>query len=350
MFSQCGSQKRTKTPLWCKTKNWLQNLYFAGIELQNIWCPTSTQQLACRWRNLITNNDPDIIERMMFCVAGKAWRYQVSEEQTLSILQYHALRLVPPATLTICIRFDVWENPKQFIYLTCSWSCSQAGIAGYRQPENPLELHLVPSVDLLLLLPLQRPQSPDMRRSSICPSVRNKWSQMCSVSIHPQVPACLPILRITISKRPDRPRFRRFHFTKSSQRRRRSWRDWNTESFIWKIREWSDKIEERFMIFVFPLCVTFTEHSLNHFRVAVPPIRFVCWLHIVFLSHLNPSLLLLFGNCSWNFPLSPAFSETKEKINLSLSVCCKIKVGTGPDKHIRCATFMIRERCDEFEF
>ena len=43
MFSQCGSQKRTKTPLRCKTKNWLQNLYFAGIELQNIWCPTSHQ-------------------------------------------------------------------------------------------------------------------------------------------------------------------------------------------------------------------------------------------------------------------------------------------------------------------
>ena len=78
------------------------------VLVRNIRCPTSTQHRACRWRYLITNNDPDIIERMMFCVAAKAWRYQVSEEQTLYILQHHALRLVPPpppplATLTICI-------------------------------------------------------------------------------------------------------------------------------------------------------------------------------------------------------------------------------------------------------
>ena len=40
--------------------------------LGNIWCPTSTQRRDCRWRHLITTNDPDIIERMMFCVALKA--------------------------------------------------------------------------------------------------------------------------------------------------------------------------------------------------------------------------------------------------------------------------------------
>ena len=100
--------------------------------------------------------------------------------------------------------FEVVQNNKDSISkllrngnicLTCSWSCGQTGIAGYGQPEHPLQLHLVPSVHLLLLLPLQRPQSPNMGSSSICPSIRNKWSQMCSVSVHLQVPACLPILR-----------------------------------------------------------------------------------------------------------------------------------------------------------
>ena len=148
----------------------------------------------------------------------------------------------------------------QNMFLTCSWSCGQAGIAGYCQSQNSLQLHLVPSVHLLLLLPLQRPQSSDVRRSSICPSVRNKWSQMCSVSIHPQVPACLLILRITISKRPNRPRFRLFHFTKFSQSKR-SWRDRNKESFIWKIRQWSDKIEKASWSF----CVS----SLRHFHWSI---------------------------------------------------------------------------------
>ena len=71
---------------------------------------------SCRWRYLITNNDPDIIERMMFSAPGEAWRYQVSEEQTLYILQHHALRLVPPPlptpTLSICIDVLQNQNPK----------------------------------------------------------------------------------------------------------------------------------------------------------------------------------------------------------------------------------------------
>ena len=87
------------------------------VLLRNIRCPTSTQHRACRWRYLITNNDPDIIERMMFCVAAKAWRYQVSEEQTLYILQHHALRLVPPpaATPTVCI---IWVlESRAWVYI-----------------------------------------------------------------------------------------------------------------------------------------------------------------------------------------------------------------------------------------
>ena len=100
---------RTEQKLLCDVKQRIgcKTCILRGL-LGNIWCPTSTQHRDCRWRHLITTNDPDIIERMMFSAAGEAWRYQVSEEQTLYILQHHALRLVPPpppplATLTICI-------------------------------------------------------------------------------------------------------------------------------------------------------------------------------------------------------------------------------------------------------
>ena len=77
------------------------------------------------------------------------------------------------------------------VLLTGGGGGGKAGVAGDGEPQNPVELHLVPVHLLLLLLPLEGPQPPDVRGAIAChgltsvPLVSREQAWGSAIRLHP---------------------------------------------------------------------------------------------------------------------------------------------------------------------
>ena len=77
------------------------------------------------------------------------------------------------------------------VLLTGGGGSSEAGVAGDGEPEHPVQLHLVPVHLLLLLLPLEGPQPPDMRGAiaghllTFVPLVSREQAWGSAIRLHP---------------------------------------------------------------------------------------------------------------------------------------------------------------------
>ena len=83
------------------------------------------------------------------------------------------------------------HNVVVVVLLTGGGGGGEAGVAGHGEAEHPLELHLVPVHLLLLLLPLEGPQPPDVRGAitghglTSVPLVRGEEAGGSSLRLHP---------------------------------------------------------------------------------------------------------------------------------------------------------------------
>ena len=77
------------------------------------------------------------------------------------------------------------------VLLTGGGGSSEAGVAGDGEPEHPVQLHLVPVHLLLLLLPLEGPQPPDVRGAiaghllTFVPLVSREQAWGSAIRLHP---------------------------------------------------------------------------------------------------------------------------------------------------------------------
>ena len=73
------------------------------------------------------------------------------------------------------------------VLLTRGGGGGKAGVAGDGEPQHPVELHLVPVHLLLLLLPLEGPQPPDVRGAIAghLPLVSREQAWGSAIRLHP---------------------------------------------------------------------------------------------------------------------------------------------------------------------